>query len=241
MSLKGGRNRAEDEGTPERNAMDTCPSCGLDLGGRNPAYCPGCTTPLLGQVGARRPLQTQESARRTDRRSRAASGRLRLTGRVVGVAVAVVVGLAGPIRGWLGAPDRDQSGAVVGAGRVQVEDLRVGDCLDWPEEGADAVEVDDVDLIPCGEPHQLEMYATVDLSSIESYPGDEALFSEAGLQCYESFATFVGVPFEDSQLDFAVVYPSEESWNDGQDRDATCLVYRLDEAPVTGTLRDSRL
>jgi hypothetical protein len=126
----------------------------------------------------------------------------------------------------------DESGEVTQAGDVDVFELSVGDCLEEGPEGS----VTDVQVVPCSEEHDQEVYAEFSLPDGE-WAGQEETEVAVEEGCYDRFADFVGVAYEESELDFAYVMPTEESWADG-DRVVHCTVF--DPAgPVTGSLADA--
>ncbi|RPF28440.1 septum formation family protein [Georgenia muralis] len=132
---------------------------------------------------------------------------------------------------------RDDTGAVATAGTVDAFSVALGDCVS--EGGAEAseevVEVSQVEVVPCAESHDSEVYAVFDLADGE-FPGDEAVMGSADEGCYGAFAEFVGAAYEDSTLDFGTYFPTEESWNGFDDREVVCLL--VDPAgAVTGTLK----
>lgn len=112
-----------------------------------------------------------------------------------------------------------------------VFNLEVGDCLNVSNLSEEITEVPTVD---CAEEHEAEIYTTAQLPDGD-FPTDEALDGEIMDVCLGEFDAFVGMPYEESQLDFNVIYPSTESWADG-DRELICYLYELDGSMVTGTL-----
>lgn len=159
---------------------------------------------------------------------------------VLVVAAIAILGAVGAIF-FAGEAERDEEGALVSSGTLQVTDLQVGDCFDSAidETVGETVEVQGVDAIPCGEPHRNQVYAITELpdGSDAPFPGDDAAFESSGLLCLETFDDFVGLAYEESVLDISVVYPSADTWGRG-DREVVCAVY--DPAgPVTGSLEDA--
>jgi hypothetical protein len=150
----------------------------------------------------------------------------------------VVVGLG--LVGYLGQADRDDSGAIVGAGSVAAEDLRVGDCFD--DDGGDATddvtEIADVAAIPCGDPHDNEVFHVFELEGDE-LPSDEAIFELVGSECLPAFSAFVGSGYETSELDLFPIWPTEVAWKAG-DRTVRCSLYAMDGSKLEGSARDSR-
>lgn len=132
-------------------------------------------------------------------------------------------------------PERDGSGRVVAAGQVEVLALEVGDCFDNPVAG----EVELVTAIPCVEPHTFEVFHSFDLAD-GAYPGAEAMGGLWMDGCLAEFEPFVGSPFADSTLDVSAIYPTEESWGEG-DREVVCSVTSVDGRPRSGSARASGL
>jgi hypothetical protein len=151
-----------------------------------------------------------------------------------GFAVAALVVVAG----WLAASfvafvvvvAMSDTGASSTAGdEVEATEISVGDCV--PKALADDPNMETIDLVPCGQPHAEEVYAEFDLPRGD-YPGDAAITEAAEEGCVTRFDTFIGMPFDDSELAIYFLHPLEESWP--QDREVTCLVSAPE--PTTGTL-----
>ncbi|HLS00821.1 MAG TPA: septum formation family protein, partial [Beutenbergiaceae bacterium] len=85
-------------------------------------------------------------------------------------------------------------------------------------------EVGDVRLVPCAEPHQLEVIAREQApQEQEEYPGAPALGEHAEQVCEEAFTRLI--PDEGGRIDeFAPTYliPSEQNWEDGH-RNIICF------------------
>jgi hypothetical protein len=134
--------------------------------------------------------------------------------------------------------DRDERGVIVESGEVSVFSLRVGDCFD--DEGFDQEAVSSLAAVPCIEPHDNEAYALFDIASADaSFPGADELLGLSDQACLQLFEDFVGVTYEDSELDFFPITPTSDSWADG-DREVICSVYHFQLRKLTGTMRDSR-
>ncbi len=116
--------------------------------------------------------------------------------------------------------------------------LTVGDCLN----GADGELVESVDVVDCSEAHDFEVYARPSHAASGDYPGADALFAWADQRCWEAFEPYVGVPFEESELYFTNLVPTDESWEQGNRR-ATCMLHRFDGSfqvvPSVGSARNS--
>lgn len=97
-------------------------------------------------------------------------------------------------------------------------DLEVGTCFDRPQ-SPDVTAVPEVD---CGQPHDFELYAVVDLEG-DAFPGDEEVASQALFACSDRFEAYVGVPPDQSGLVVVPVAPSREAWEEGG-RAVSCTV-----------------
>ncbi len=116
--------------------------------------------------------------------------------------------------------------------------LEVGDCFDDAGPATDEItNVTDVPIVDCSDLHDNEVYATYELSD-DDFPGTDAVYSDADLQCVEQFDAFVGMSYEQSDLDYGWLVPTADSWEIG-DRAVVCFLYRVDLAKMTGTMRGS--
>jgi len=98
--------------------------------------------------------------------------------------------------------------------------VAVGDCLN--DDGVEG-EISSVPKIDCSEPHDSEAFASVELDEGD-YPGEDAIFAEAGSACEAQFDAFVGISYSESVFDFSYYYPTPESWASG-DREIICLIF----------------
>lgn len=128
---------------------------------------------------------------------------------------------------------RDDSGEVVeGNDNTDVFTLQVGDCLN-DATASDTVET--IPTVPCDEPHDSEIYASIIMSG-DTYPGDDVVVAEADAGCLDAFAGFAGIEYDSSLYYFSYYFPTEGSWAGG-DREILCTIY--DEAgQVTGSLKN---
>ncbi|WP_028647516.1 septum formation family protein [Nocardiopsis sp. CNT312] len=116
--------------------------------------------------------------------------------------------------------------------------LEVGDCFTEEEvfDSSAQQEVTDVPLVDCAEPHDSEVFLNHDVAG-GAFPGDEALQTEAEEACLgQAFTDFVGVPYVDSEIYAGWLVPTQQSWENLDDRRITCYLLVLDET-VTGTLQ----
>jgi hypothetical protein len=99
--------------------------------------------------------------------------------------------------------------------------------------------VENVDTVDCAEPHDNEVYAVIQYTDSDSWPGDTAMRDAALTSCLDAFEPFIGASYEVSKWDIAALWPSEDSWNEADDREIICAVYDLSGAKATGTARGS--
>ena len=132
--------------------------------------------------------------------------------------------------------DRDASGAIVGAGTIDVFDLQVGDCFDDGDAYSD--EISTLPAVPCNEPHDNEAYAAFNVS-LDSYPGDIAMWEMANEECYNRFESFVGRDYESSRYDYFTLHPTSQSWAQN-DREVVCAIYDMDLRKLTGSVRGTK-
>ncbi len=127
---------------------------------------------------------------------------------------------------------RDESGEVIEGGEVGALSLKVGDCLAAEESG----EVQSVPVVPCSEPHDSELFHSFDVTADE-YPGLDQMGELAQSGCIEAFDDFIGFPYADSVWDVTSIYPTEDTWNELDDREVLCGVYPLSDEDTTGSAR----
>ncbi|MCP2264933.1 septum formation family protein [Promicromonospora thailandica] len=122
---------------------------------------------------------------------------------------------------------------------AEIPDLEVGDCFDTAATAGRST-LYRIPVVPCTTAHGGEIYAETtapdDLAKKGQAPTQQALWDAADAYCYPQFATFVGLRWARSELQYWPIAPSEESWAKG-DRRILCVVES--ETPVTGTLRDA--
>ncbi len=118
-----------------------------------------------------------------------------------------------------------------GPGEGAVSALPVGQCLQEPGSSSD---VEEVEVVPCDDPHDFEVFALVALPD-GPYPGDSGRSQAARSVCRDRFAAYVGVEPSNSVLATGFLVPSEEGWERG-DREVVCLLYEPGER-LQGSMR----
>ena len=64
----------------------------------------------------------------------------------------------------------------------------------------------------------------------DAFPGSAAFEEQSAAGCFDNFKSFVGVPYEQSELYFTALHPTGESWVQMDDREIVCLLI-----PESGT------
>ena len=129
---------------------------------------------------------------------------------------------------------RGDDGRVVVAGPWSVFDLRPGDCI-----GADdsmSGDADEVPLVPCSEPHALEVFAVVRHPD-DAYPGAGALATFADRACLTALEVDLDLTIDDG-IAFSYLLPTLEGWSRDGDRSVVCVLVFLQDAGITGSFVD---
>ncbi|WP_156159126.1 septum formation family protein [Demequina gelatinilytica] len=126
--------------------------------------------------------------------------------------------------------------ALLGAEAVEELELAVGECVDESSlSGSDEEEqqVGSLPRVDCAGEHDAEVYYVEDLTD-SSLPDDVA--DRADQICYEQYAGYVGVAFEDSRYYYVSLYPSSSTWAYG-DRQIACMLVGEAGERLTGSLK----
>lgn len=149
------------------------------------------------------------------------------------VVVVVAIIFGGSIWAFFTSADRGEDGAISKGGDLDVVALQVGDCFDNP---GDVEEVASIRAVPCGEAHDNEVILVFDLPEAGSLPSREVIDEHIGMRCLPAFDEFVGIAYEESELDLFTFEPTADGWRQG-DHSVTCAVYDLSGEKLVGTAR----
>lgn len=108
----------------------------------------------------------------------------------------------------------------------QVASAEVGDCVvteDIPDE------VTEIPTVDCGEAHDAQVVGKFDLDDGD-FPGLDAVQAAAEEGCVTEFESFVGVTYADSSLNVSYVYPTEQTWDQADDREVLCFAVSAEDA-----------
>lgn len=152
---------------------------------------------------------------------------LAITGIVVGSALTVlsvvaviaffVFAVVGSAMDDAAGPGGDVLDPNDGAGS-QVLSLQVGQCLDDVSSGL----ITDDNLVDCDLPHTYEVFGDIALPD-GAFPGEDQIDTTAQQSCDAAFTSYVGIPYDQSTLDYNYVGPSTDTWAVG-DRQIACLL-----------------
>lgn len=141
-----------------------------------------------------------------------------------GAALALTLSLSGCsfIQGLTGGNDanRDDQGNVQEQDNIDIFSLKLGDCKMADDTTG---EIQDADVVPCDQPHDEEVFFEYTMDDGEF---DSAAITTAGNDvCYgEEFTNFIGIPYDDSTLKVWYLTPTQQTWEQANDRLIQCIV-----------------
>jgi hypothetical protein len=148
--------------------------------------------------------------------------------KIAGGAAVAGVAVFGGVTAFGDDTTRNDRNEIVESGGLGAFAIEVGDCLNLPSEFS---EVQSVEGVPCSQAHSAQAYAVFDLVGFgDAFPGSAGFEEQATSGCLERFESFVGVPYEQSELYFMTLEPTEEGWVQLDDREIVCLLI-----PESGT------
>ncbi|NYD72308.1 septum formation family protein [Herbiconiux flava] len=119
--------------------------------------------------------------------------------------------------------------------KTDVFTVKPGDCVD----DTDDENVTELPVVDCAGPHDFEAFTSFEIDEGE-FPGEDAVHSQAQDACIVAMGEFVGLDYSESKLDVQYLTPTEDSWNELDDRTVVCLVY--DPAgKLTGTVENAAI
>ena len=139
-----------------------------------------------------------------------------------------------------GASDpRDETGAIVESGSLGALSLRVGDCFDDSLQVAG--EFESLNVLPCSEPHDNEIYAAIDYPAgdDDTYPGQLVLREFAVETCLDAFEPYVGSSYESSRFEYGWFTPTPESWDVAGDHEVLCFLWHVERLKLVASKKDS--
>lgn len=156
---------------------------------------------------------------------------MRTKERVLYLLLAAVVAVGGAA--CADEPNRDETGEITETEDVSPNTLQAGDCFNDPEAGS-STQVTELEAVPCDEPHDNEVFHVFDLDDGDFPGADEA--KELGLDgCEPEIEAYIGATAQEAGLAIVPLTPTEQSWNDRDDRTVICALYKADGSELTGS------
>ena len=84
------------------------------------------------------------------------------------------------------------------------------------------------------------MFATFDIAGGPNapFPGDSSISSQAQTQCTGAlFTDYVGVPFNQSEFNATSINPTQQTWEQIDDREVICVATSADGSPLTSSVQ----
>ena len=108
--------------------------------------------------------------------------------------------------------------------RTSAFSMKVGQCVQLPT----GDNITDLETTDCSALHDAE----------DERPSDSELEDMGGDACLAAFEGYVGIPYEESELDYTILYPSPGSWEEG-DREIICFIISGDgtDTQLSGSMR----
>ncbi|MFK4759734.1 hypothetical protein ACI3KS_02245 [Microbacterium sp. ZW T5_45] len=117
-----------------------------------------------------------------------------------------------------GDAQRDEDGNVTESANVGIFSVDVGDCMLETSTGL----LQDADLVPCDQPHDQEVFYEITLPDGE-FSADDV--DAAGQECVgDPFTSFVGIGYQESVLEVTTISPTQQTWDEFNDRVVQCVV-----------------
>jgi hypothetical protein len=161
-----------------------------------------------------------------------------ITGVVLGAVSTVIWGLL--IAGTMALISSDEFQDSFAAGysesfnEASGTNLDIGECFEPP---ADLASGDSLVSVDCAGPHTAETFVVHDITG-DDYPGVDGIDAIAQEQCLGAFADYVGMPYEESELDVMYFSPTEITWAVG-DRRMVCGIVAYDGSMLEGSVAGS--
>ena len=120
---------------------------------------------------------------------------------------------------------------------VAANDVEVGQCTNQDLTGS----VGEIETVDCAEPHVAEVFATFDLEG-DDYPGVDEVDTLATEGCTGArFEDYVGLPYEESEVFAAPLTPTEQTWNEADDRTVICFAVTSDGSETEGSVKGANI
>lgn len=127
---------------------------------------------------------------------------------------------------------RNDNGEIVEAGGLGAFAVQMGDCVQMPNDDF----IQSFEAVPCSTPHDAQAYAEVEMLLTGDYD-EPAIATEADRICLNEFEKFTGESYSSSAYYYTYLYPSEQSYDQQDDRSALCFISGAPGEKLTSDLR----
>ena len=163
----------------------------------------------------------------------------------IGLIIAIGIGIYGYVQVSESKEDsttRSEDGKIVEAGKVGVEVLKIGDCVQIPNEFKTGDpnrtnEISSFKAVSCTDLHDAEMFS-MKILAFTPYPGEDALNGELSDFCVDDFTSYTGLQYDSSSpYKILSLIPLEEGWSNG-DRKVSCLAALISGEKLSESIRE---
>jgi hypothetical protein len=116
----------------------------------------------------------------------------------------------------------------------EVATADVGECI----ESVASFNIEELPTVECSEDHEAQVVGAFDHEG-DDFPGDDEILEEAQDRCQELFEEFVGAPVEETTLSLNTINPTEETWNEADDRETLCVATSADGGQLDQSVEDA--
>jgi hypothetical protein len=116
----------------------------------------------------------------------------------------------------------------------QVATAEVGECI----ESVATFNIEELPTVDCSDDHETQVVGAFDHDG-DDFPGDAEILEEAERRCADEFEDFVGAPVEETSLNLSTINPTEETWNEADDRETLCMVLAGDGGNLDRSVEDA--
>ncbi|MGC5627534.1 septum formation family protein [Georgenia sp. Z1344] len=115
-----------------------------------------------------------------------------------------------------------------------VQQFEAGQCLDMSD--ATGGQVSEIPEVDCEDEHTGEVYLVHTFDGDE-FPGQTEVGTELETACADAFEGYVGTDYASSQYMVQLLTPTQETWDEADDRDGICILST--SSPTTGSAEGS--
>lgn len=153
-------------------------------------------------------------------------------------AAVLLSGCSIPANVFSGDAERNEKGAVTADSKIDIFELKVGDCK--LADDASSTELSDTNVVPCDDPHDEEIFYEFDLPEGE-FPAADVVEKTVWETCDPQFEAFVGLSEADSTLTYAYFSPTKDGWEQLDDRTIQCVLFSEEGTPLEGSAKGTKI